>query len=105
MLPIARLKNGLEISIQASHMHECTPKDDAGPWSSVEVGYPNKVIEELIPYAEDPKTPTKTTYNNVPAYLIKKIIDESGGLEFGLIPMLLIDEKVHFYWANPIITK
>jgi hypothetical protein len=29
--------NGTRLSVQASRAHYCTPKDDTGPWSAVEV--------------------------------------------------------------------
>lgn len=31
--------DGTELSVQASHKHCCTPKDDVPPWDTVEVGY------------------------------------------------------------------
>lgn len=77
--PIIACKNGLVLSIQASSMHYCTPRDDYGPYSAVEIGFPSRRVEALMPYAEDPEQPTNTVYGNVPVSVIEKVIDEAGG--------------------------
>lgn len=42
---------------------------------------PTKVIDKLLPYAEDQETPTDTVYGWVPKDLIREIIEECGGVE------------------------
>jgi len=79
--PAIVCKDGLTLSIQASFMHYCTPRDDYGPYSAVEVGFPSRKVEALMPYANDPGQPTKTVYGNVPVAVIEKVIDEAGGID------------------------
>lgn len=64
----------LGMSIQASSVHYCTPKNDIGPYTSFEIGFPSERIEDLMPYAEDADNPTETVYGRVPAAVIDKII-------------------------------
>lgn len=70
----------LKLSIQASETHYCSPRDNAGPWLCVEVGFPNEVVEELLPYAQDADTPTDTVYGWVPIEILDKLIEENGGV-------------------------
>ena len=73
-------KNGLTMSVQASSFHYCSPRNDSGPYAEVEVGFPNRKIEELMEYAENPALPTGTVYPYVPHELIEKIVLDNGGL-------------------------
>lgn len=75
------LKDGNSLSVQASKHHYCTPRQDKGPYSHVEVGFPTKRYESLMPYAEDPSAPTETVYGWVPVEVVEQIILESGGLD------------------------
>ncbi len=100
MLPVCTLKNGITLSVQASRVCGCTPQSDIGPWTMVEVGYPSERIEALMPFAEDPASPTQTTYEYVPAQIILKIVDAAGGLKEGLLPDLLVDGHTHIRWAR-----
>lgn len=64
--PGARLivcRDGFSLSVQASHTHYCSPKNDTGPWTTVEVGYPSAPPELIQEFAEDGKRPTKTVYS------------------------------------------
>lgn len=80
-VPYIKTASGLELSIQASEMHYCEPRNNRGPWTKVEIGFPNRYIEELIKYADDPETPTGTVYGYVPIKLAAKIILDNGGFE------------------------
>lgn len=51
-----------------------------------EVGFPNQREELLMPYAEDPKTPTETVYGYVPVTLVEQIIEKHGGWFESKIP-------------------
>ena len=77
--PVILCGDGLEISIQASSLHYCTPREDVGPYSTVEVGFPSKRIAELMPYAEDPDDPTNTVYGNVPIEIVEHVVNQHGG--------------------------
>jgi hypothetical protein len=73
-------KSGLNMSVQASSGHYCQPRQDQGPWESVEIGFPSLKLVELMKYAESPEKPTDTVYGWVPVQLVNKIVDENGGL-------------------------
>jgi hypothetical protein len=73
-------KDGLSLSIQASVFHYCTPRDNDGPYISVEIGFPSKICPELLPYAEDILEPTHTVYSYVPIDIVEKLIKDHGGL-------------------------
>lgn len=81
MVPKLNCVDGLKLSMQASKFHYCTPRDNYGPWSAVEIGFPTLTIPELLEYAEDADNPTDTVYANVPLTLLAKIIDDHGGLK------------------------
>ena len=80
VMPSLVCKDGFRFSVQASEGHYCTPRDNEGPWEEVEVGYPSKVEELLLPFAENPFKPTETVYPYVPVHLVKEIIKKHGGL-------------------------
>ena len=74
------------MSVQANHGAYCTPRDDAGPYESVEVGFPSYPVLELREYAEDPNDLENTVYGRVPLEMVRKIIYVRGGLVSGELP-------------------
>ena len=78
--------DGFSMSVQASRFNYCSPRDNTGPWVSVEVGFPSSYEFCLIPYAEEPDRPTKTVYGYVPNKLVRSIIEVHGGLVSGEVP-------------------
>jgi hypothetical protein len=72
--------DGFAMSVQASDAHYCSPRDNAGPWTQVEVGFPTDRVEELMAYCEDPETPTKTVYGYVPVEVVCAVVEAHGGL-------------------------
>lgn len=83
--PRAVCKDGFHVSIQASHTHYCLPRDNDGPYSEVELGYPSAdPTEDIKPYAEhwDDEEPdyTGTVYGYVPVKLVVKMLEEHGGI-------------------------
>ena len=78
--------DGFNMSVQASQRAYCSPRNDTGPWDSVEVGYPSAYEHCLQPYAEDPNRPTETVYGYVPNKLVRSIIEVHGGLVSGEVP-------------------
>lgn len=77
--PAFVLKDGTTISIQASTTTYCSPRvNNAEKYEAVEVGFPSKEFPELLPYAEDPETPTHTVYGYVPVEILNAIIDREG---------------------------
>ena len=78
-LPRVECRDGFNMSVQASTTHYCTPRDSAGPWTEVEVGFPSERAEPLMPYVEDPNDPTGTVYGYVPIEVVAEVIDAHGG--------------------------
>ncbi len=71
--------DGTTLSVQASSTHYCSPRDDDGPWSAVEIGFPSRKLEALMPFAQDYNDPTDTIYCNVPMTVLAAVVDECGG--------------------------
>lgn len=77
----------MRVSVQASQYAYCTPRDDEGPYSKVEVGYPSVApTGELLSFAEDAETPTQTVYGYVPIAIVKEFLAEHGGIKEGKLP-------------------
>jgi hypothetical protein len=73
--------DGLTLSVQASRFHYCCPRDDNGPWTNVEVGFPSEKCEELMEWAETPEDPTGTVYGYVPIEVVEGLIEKHGGMK------------------------
>jgi hypothetical protein len=72
--------DGAELSIQASFMHYCSPREDEGPYKSVEVGFPEGLSkEDLASLAEFHTGCEMPVYSWVPVNLIEKIVENHGG--------------------------
>ncbi len=82
--------DGFSMSVQGNEGAYCTPKDDQGPYFSVEVGYPSASEPLLLPYAENPSTPTSTIYGWVPSAVVLEVIERHGGWESGEMPPMEI---------------
>lgn len=94
-------RNGLKLSIQASQHHYCSPRVDRNYmenfnpkfYESLEIGFPNRKVEKLMPYAEDAEHPTDTVYGYVPIEVVEKVVEEAGGISW-------IRSVVNVYWQN-----
>lgn len=78
--------DGFTMSVQASKFNYCSPRNNLGPYTEVEVGFPNQRDEDLMPYAESKENPTETVYGYVPSSIIMKIIAKRGGMVDGELP-------------------
>ncbi len=85
--------DGFNMSVQASRYNYCSPRNDRGPWMSVEVGYPSHLDVLLRPYAEEPDLPTDTVYGYVPSEIILAVVEAHGGQVGGELPELILKEK------------
>lgn len=85
--------DGFTMSVQASERNYCSPKDDVGPYTEVEVGFPNMYDLYLHEYAEDPLRPTETVYGWVPQIIVQLCIDSHGGMVSGELPPRAITEE------------
>lgn len=82
LAPRIRCMDGTTLSVQASEYTYCRPRDNYGPYTHVEVGYPSRVFEQLLPYIDgDADTnPTDTVYGYVPIEIVEECIAECGGI-------------------------
>jgi len=77
-----RCKDGFRVSVQTSQFHYCLPREDVGPWTHVELGFPSLPPPEyMMEFCEDPQTPTQTVYARVPVELVDMMIEEHGGYQ------------------------
>jgi hypothetical protein len=82
--PRVDFNDGHSMSIQASYGHYCNPRDDTGPYTCVEVGFPDFVPStKFLKHAECPEHPTDTVYGWVPVEILEKEIEAHGGLVEG----------------------
>lgn len=72
--------DGFKMSVQASIYHYSNPRENDGPWTEFEVGFPSEKEDLMLEYAEDENTPAKTVYAYVPAEVIREVIIKHGGL-------------------------
>ena len=89
---MVKCADGFTMSVQASKGSYCSPRDDSGPYDSVEVGFPSSYDFYLHEYAEDPDKPTQTVYGWVPADTVMMCIDAHGGMVSGELPPLVKTE-------------
>ena len=80
-VPQIKCADGFKLSVQASNMHYCNPRNSIGPWSLVEVGFPSRKVTSFLPYIDGGKhtAPTKTVYGFVPIDLVVQAIADHGG--------------------------
>lgn len=74
--------DGFTLSVQAGETLYCSPRDNYGPWYSVEVGFPSERVEEFIPYIDggEDADPTGSVYGYVPIDIVEKVIADHGGI-------------------------
>jgi hypothetical protein len=80
-IPALECKDGFSVSMQTGKFLYCEPRDNAGPWTHVELGFPSGYEEELMEYAEDKDRPTGTVYGWVPLELVARVVTAHGGLK------------------------
>ena len=70
--------DGTKVSVQASHTHYCTPRNDTGPYTRLEVGYPSADPPEAWAKYADGEYPSDV-YGYVPVAMIREFIEAHGG--------------------------
>ena len=78
--PRIRCKDGFEFSAQASEFHYCEPRENYGPYASIELGFPSHGDSLIQKYAESPKSCRKTVYGWVPFNVVEELIAKHGGI-------------------------
>jgi hypothetical protein len=84
--PRVYFRNGGSISMQASADHNCVPKDNEGPYQSIELGYPQggiKMPENINDFLEQG---SDSIYNFVPASVVVNLIEMNDGVKSGEVP-------------------
>ena len=78
--------DGFSVSIQASADHYCHPRMTfEGPYTEVELGYPNCSEELLMPYIEDGCCePEDAVYPYMPVEVVDKVIKKHGGIVYDI---------------------
>lgn len=81
-MPRLYLADGASLSVQAGRHSYCSPRDNHGPYQTVEVGFPSHVPPETWKeYAEDWDSPTNTVYGYIPLVLVMLFIGAHGGID------------------------
>lgn len=77
------LMDDTEVSIQASNFHYCSPRRDLpySEYEGFEIGFPSRIIPEIMELAEDSSNPTNTVYAYVPKSVIEEFIAKAGGVK------------------------
>jgi hypothetical protein len=77
--PAIRCADGFKVSVQASVTHYCQPRDNEGPYTHFELGFPSQEDELIQIYADDPSRPMDTVYPQVPLDSVLALIARHGG--------------------------
>ena len=88
--------DGFSMSVQADSGAYCEPRNNEGPYSEVEVGYPSVAEELLLPWAENPGIPTKTVYAYVPSEVVLEVVLKHGGFVDGTMPKMEMGLSNHY---------
>lgn len=79
--------DGATVSIQASEYHYCTPRDNDGPYTHIEAGYPSVAPpDSWMEFCEDSNTPTETVYGYMPVSCVAEFVAAHGGMVDGELP-------------------
>lgn len=83
--PHIHCADGAHLSVQASKTHYCSPRNDLGPWSTVEVGYPNPAPpeswSEFFDGDWENEERTQSVYGYVPVDMVVDYINAHGGVK------------------------
>ena len=82
VMPPLICRDGLKLSVQASSYHYCEPRNHAGPWNSMEVGFPSMPIPELRKWRDDlgnDDSDNDCVFGYVPVDKILETIEKHGG--------------------------
>lgn len=75
VMPKITCKDGFQISVQASQGHYSEPRNNNGPYTQVECGYPSgPVSEALQEYGDD------NIYPFVPVHIVEDELNFHGGI-------------------------
>jgi hypothetical protein len=98
-----QFESGFGVSIQASQTSYCSPRNNTGPYTHVELGFPTAFEQLIISYAEDQSEPTDTVYGYVPAGLVQALTIKHGGIKSGSKPAFSIDVEQSAILAKALL--
>ena len=80
--------DGFSMSVQASARHRCTPREDWGPYTAMEIGGLSDIEPLIAEFQHEPgwNPPTMDVYNYVPVAVIEAVIAKHGGIVKGKLP-------------------
>jgi hypothetical protein len=73
-LPIV-CRDGFQVSVQASSLHYCIPRNNVGPYVELELGFPNGPMPDYMATYSD----GDTVWGYVPIDLVRRLIAEHDG--------------------------
>jgi hypothetical protein len=80
--PKVHCMDGTTLSVQVGSGLYCIPRDNNGPYTHVEVGFPSRGFTQLTEYIDgtDDADPCESVYGYVPIEIVEEIIEECGGM-------------------------
>lgn len=82
-----RCADGASVSIQAGAFSYSIPRDNYGPYTHVEAGFPSVTPPaSWMPFCEDDSKPTDTVYGYMPVECVREFIETHGGMVDGELP-------------------
>ena len=78
--------DGFNMSVQADEFVYCSPRNNDGPYTAVEIGFPSHREDLILEFAEDKNTPTQTVYGWVPVHIVSLVLAKHGGMVEGEVP-------------------
>ena len=86
-------EDGFSVSVQADKAKYCSPRNDTGPYCSVELGFPNQADELILPWAENKAEPTETVYGYTPSIIVWQLFTKHGGIKSGTLPPMVVAKE------------
>ena len=81
-MPRLVLQDGASLSVQASKHNYSSPRDNKGPYTKVEVGFPSETPPEAWKeFAEEWDKPMNTVYSYIPLTMVMLYIGAHGGID------------------------
>lgn len=94
--------DGFSVSIQASYAHYCKPRNNIGPYTHFELGYPSEIVDSWISFVEafsENQDPCEQVYPYVPIHLIVDEMNRRGNVELVHNNFVFVPESLrNFSW-------
>lgn len=83
LFPHITCKDGTTLSVQASENHYCKPRNNVGPYTHVEVGYPSTYPPDTWRDYADGDPDNSDVWGYIPTELVEAYITAHGGIDLG----------------------